>query len=756
MTASAPRPRTAHVAVAAAAVFAGFAAFLLSGKVQGFALTVIDDVVIVVVSLTALGFAVPAASAARGRQRTAWWTMVLALVSWNVGQAIWIYDELILRELPFPSLADLFFMLFPLIACAALLLFWNRGGRYHGLILLDGVIVAGSLFIVSWLLGLARLYDAGAASTLEFVVALAYPFFDLIVVTIAAVVLVSAHPDQRPVMTLLTLGLICMAIADSGYAFLSAQREYFSGDIIDLGWVAGLLLIAVAGAAARSAPSDESAESDIPGWASVWLPYAPLMLAAGVLAAKPPSAASGPVLVVGLLLVLTVLVRQYLAVQASRRLLETVAEQALRDPLTGLGNRALFSDRLDHALQVRARTENAVGLVILDLDDFKLVNDTLGHAAGDELLKQVARRIADTVAAGDTVARLGGDEFAVLIEGPPTLPGATVARLIQAFEKPVHVDGRELSMRPSVGLAVAAPGQDDLTADALLQEADLAMYAAKRSRAAVSAPAQDVEGVDGDEQELLRELLLAIDRRELTLVYQPKFRLADRALVGVEALLRWPHPEWGLLTPGEFLPLIRRHGLIEPVSEYVVDTALDDAQAWRRAGLDIPVAVNLFPPSLAALDLPGRLDRALSSRGLNPSALTVEITEDALLDDIGRTRTVLAGLRERGITVAIDDFGSGYSALWYLRDLPVDEVKLDRSFVAPIATDPRAAAVARAVIDLAHVLLMRTVAEGVENLQTADWLRRHGCDIVQGYYFSPPLSAVEVLSLREPVAARSS
>lgn len=757
MTAPAPRFRTAHVAVAAAVVFAGFAAFLLSGKVQGFALTVIDDLVILAVSLTALAFVVPAARTAQSRLRSAWWTMVLALVCWNVGQVIWIYDELILRELPFPSLADPFFILFPLVACAALLLFWNRGGRYRGLILLDGLIVAGSLFIVSWLLGIGRIYDAGAASRLEFVLSLAYPFVDLVVVTIAAVVLVSAHPDQRPVMTLLTLGLICMAVADSGYAFLSAQREYFSGAAIDIGWVAGLLLIALAGSAARNAPSGESsAESDMPGWASVWLPFAPLMFAAGVLAAKPPRTASGPVLVVGLLLVVTVLARQFLSVQASRRLLADVAEQALRDPLTGLGNRALFSDRLDHALRVRARTGNAVGLVILDFDDFKFINDTLGHAAGDELLKHAARRIADTVDTGDTVARLGGDEFAVIIEGALTTPGATMQRIIQAFEKPVTVDGRELSMRSSVGLAVAAPDQDDVTADALMREADLAMYAAKRARASAGARAEVPEVLKDVEPELLQDLRLAIDQRELTLVYQPKFRLADRALVGVEALLRWPHPQRGLLTPGEFMPLIRRHGLIEPMTEFVINTALDDARTWRRAGLDIPVAVNLFPPSLAALDLPGRLDRALASRGLDASALTVEITEDALLDDIGRTRTVLTGLRERGIAVAIDDFGSGYSALWYLRDLPVDEVKLDRSFVAPITTDPRAAAVARAVIDLAHVLLMRTVAEGVENLQTADWLRRHGCDVVQGYYFSPPRSAVEVLSLRAPVAARSS
>lgn len=760
MTAPAPKPRTVHVAIAAAVVLAAFSVWLIGGWTHGYALKAVDDLVIVAVSLLALVFSIQAARAALGRLRLAWWMLVAALVSWNVGQIIWIYDELILLERPFPSAADVFFVLFPVIACGALLLFWNRSsGQYRSLILLDGVIVAGSLFIVSWLLVMGDLYKADATGRLEFFLSLAYPMFDLVVVTIAAVVLVSASPGQRAVMTLLTVGLIFMAVADSGYAYLSAQSEYASGDLIDIAWVAGLLLLAIAGAAARESTTDDAGESDMPGWASVWLPFAPLMLAGGVLTAKPPSAASGPVLAVGLVLVFTVLARQFLAVQVSRQLLETVADQALRDPLTGLGNRALFSDRLDHALRMRARTGNSVGLLILDLDDFKFINDTLGHAVGDELLKRAGGRIASTVGAGDTIARLGGDEFAVIIEGDPALPGIVVRRVMEAFERPVYIDGRELSIRPSVGLAVAEPAQSDMTADDLLKEADLAMYAAKRSRSAAPQfghAAPGTEAVEDEEPELLADLRRAIENREFTLVYQPKFRLAGGALVGVEALLRWPHPQRGLMLPDEFLPLVRRHGLIDPMTQFVIDTALDDARGWHGAGVDIPVAVNLFPASLAALELPGRLDRALAARGLDSSALTVEITEDALLDDLGRTRQVLAGLRERGISVAIDDFGSGYSALWYLRDLPVDEVKLDRNFVGPVATDPRAAAVVRAVIDLAHVLLMKTVAEGVENAATADWLRRHGCDIVQGYWFSPPMSALEVLSLPAPASAKSS
>lgn len=755
------RPRTTVVATAAVVVLVCFTVWLLGGWTHGFALTAIDDLVIVGLSLVALAFSVPAARLAQGRLRSAWWTMAAALFIWNIGQLLWIYDELIERERPFPSLADVFFLLFPVIACAALVLFWNRRGRQlRSLILLDGLIVAGSLFIVSWLLVMGQLYQDGAASRLEFVLSLAYPVLDLVVVTVAAVVLVSAEASQRVVATLLTVGLVCMAVADSGYAYLSVQRDYSSGALIDTWWVAGLLLLTVAAAAGREAPSDEPTEAEMPGWASVWLPFAPLMLAAGVLAVKPPQAGvTAPVLVIGLLLVVVVLIRQFLAVQLSRRLLSTVAEQALRDPLTGLGNRTLFSDRLNHALQMRTRRGTAVGVLILDLDDFKFVNDSLGHAVGDELLKQAGKRIAERVGPGDTVARIGGDEFAVIVEGDGALPETTARRLMGVFDEPVTVEGRELPMRISVGLAVASPGRSELLAEELLKQADLAMYAAKRSRSSQRRVEEDVEEPttgDSGEQPLLGQLRTAVEQRELSLVYQPKFNLATGAVVGLEALLRWPHPDRGVLYPDEFLPMVRRNALIEPVTQFVIDTALDDACVWNAAGLRLPVAVNLFPPSLSALQLPDRLGSALAQRGLDSSALTVEITEDVLLDDIDRTRTVLGELRRRGIRIAIDDFGSGYSALWYLRDLPVDEVKLDRSFIAPVATDPRAGAVALAVIDLAHVLLMKTVAEGVENRETANWLRRHGCDIVQGYYFSAPLTAADVLSLEGRVAVKSS
>ncbi|MGI9125964.1 MAG: putative bifunctional diguanylate cyclase/phosphodiesterase, partial [Mycobacterium sp.] len=731
------------VAIAAALTFVGFAAFLVSDWSHGQQLKAVDDLVIVAVSVLALVLSIIAARSAHDRLRAGWIALSAALTAWTVGEILWFYDDIILGEIPFPSAADGFFLLFPIGAAAALLLFRSRRGEGSNIgVLLDGVIVAGSLFIVSWVLVMSRVYAAGAATTFEFGLLLAYPVLDLVLVWIATMTLVGAPAGQRVPMTLITLGLACMAVADSGYAYLSAQEQYTSGSLVDLGWVAGLLLLSVAATVSRSESVEERAADEIPGWAAVWLPYAPVVLAGIVLILSPSEArGSRPVLAVGVVTALTLLVRQYVAVRDNRRLIAAVADQALRDPLTGLANRALFGDRLNHALQMRQRYGTSVGVMMLDLDDFKIINDNLGHSAGDDLLRLVGERISGSVRPGDAVARLGGDEFAVLVEGDPGQFDLIARQVLAAFETSIELEDRDLLVRPSLGLAVAEAGEAVPVED-LLKRADLAMYAAKRSRTsqvhtftsatelpgsldAVKLNRPDRSPVAGAAEavQLLGELRRAVEHAELSVVYQPKFAMRTGKVVGVEALVRWLHPERGVVGPDEFLPLVRGHQLMESITDLVLDTALDDARRWSLAGLDLPVAVNLSVPSVTIGNLPERINSALLERGLSPSALVVEITEDLFLEDSAAASRVLLKLRELGIRIAIDDFGSGYSALWYLRDLPVDEVKLDRSFIAPIATDPKAAAVARAVIDLAHVLLLTIVAEGVEDRGTAQLLQ---------------------------------
>lgn len=748
-------PKAAHVPVAAAIFFLGFTVWLLSGWSQGLALRVIDNTVLLALSAVAVVFSAQAAVAARGRLRAAWAALTLALLAWGLGQLIWTVDDVILHQWPFPSAADVFFLLFPVCVCVALLLF--RGppsARTPGLVVLDGLVVAAALFIASWLLVLETVYRQGAASTLEFVLLLAYPVSDLVLVIVATMVLVGADSGHRLDLSLLTVGLTFMAVAHSGYAYLSALNRYFIGHWLDTGWVAALLLMTVAADAGRRHGRGDKVVSDGPGWASVWLPYAPVLMTGVVLAAKPPNVTvSRPVLIAGPLLFLAVLTRQFLAVRENRRLVAGMAEQALHDPLTGLANRALFADRLKHALQLHRRDGRAVAVMVLDIDDFKSINDTLGHAAGDEVLKRVSQRITQQVSPGDTVARLGGDEFAVMLEGGSHVDTIIAGRLVRASEEPLRVEGGEVTVRLSVGLTVAGD-ETDLSAEELLRRADLAMYDAKRARAAQvnggsSSPARgSAEALAPPKREFtLGELRDAVGNSALAVVYQPKYDTRTGALVGVEALLRWPHPTCGLLTPAYFLPLVRRHGLMREVTDFVVNTALDDAQRWHAAGAELPVAVNFFPVSLAVTEMPSWLSNALSARGLSASFFTVEITEDMILSDLASTRKVLNQLRDSGMRVAIDDFGSGFSALSYLGSLAIDEIKLDRAFVAPINHDARAASVVRAVIALSHELGLITVAEGVEDAATLELLREFGCDVVQGFYLSAPMSVDDLLGL---------
>ena len=475
-------------------------------------------------------------------------------------------------------------------------------------------------------------------------------------------------------------------------------------------------------------------------------------------------------LVAGVVLMAAVIARQYIVVEENRRLLAKVADRALSDPLTGLPNRALFGDRLAHVMQQRERDRRNVSVLSLDFDHFKLVNDSLGQAAGDQLLVEAAERLLRCVRTGDTVARLGGDEFAVLMEGGPDHAHLVADQVMEAFDTPFVVEGYDLLLRPSVGLAVAPPTEPDLTADELLSQADAAMSTAKRSKTGgvhtFSVAMHTAGGIESLREpggsgaaavRLLGQLRHAIDNTDLQVHYQPKVDLFTEEVVGVEALVRWQHPERGLLGPDQFLPLVREHGLMRAMTDLVLAIALDDVADWRTKGLEIPVAVNLFAPSLADLELPNRIGRALAQRSLGPEALVVEITEDLLLNDIDRTRTVLDMLRANGIRIAMDDFGSGYSALWYLRELPIDEVKLDREFIGSIVTDRRAAAIVRAVIDLTHVLGMSTVAEGVEDVDTVHRLRELGCDVAQGYYYGPPATAdalVAALTTPDPLPAQ--
>jgi diguanylate cyclase (GGDEF)-like protein/PAS domain S-box-containing protein len=414
--------------------------------------------------------------------------------------------------------------------------------------------------------------------------------------------------------------------------------------------------------------------------------------------------------------------------------------QALHDGLTGLPNRTLLRDRLQQAILLADRDNSGLALLIMDLDRFKDVNDTLGHHSGDDLLQQVGARLRNALRASDTVARMGGDEFAVILPtaGDAELAARVAQTLVKALEQPFTLDGHAVSIGASIG--VAAYPEHGSDAKVLLRHADIAMYAAKRAGIGHSVYSCEQDTNDPDRLTLIGELRAAIANDELVLHYQPKLSLRTGRCDQVEALVRWQHPERGLVPPDHFIPLAEQTGLIKPLTGWVLTEAIRQCRAWQESGLDISVAVNLSMRNLHDPELVDMVARLLEASGISPTMLKLEVTESAVMTDPKRALDSLARLRAIGVEVAIDDFGTGHSSLSYLKQMPIEEIKLDRSFVTDMGTDRNDFTIVRSTIKLAHDLGLRVIAEGVEDQATWDLLAELGCDLAQGYHMSRPLT----------------
>jgi diguanylate cyclase len=420
-------------------------------------------------------------------------------------------------------------------------------------------------------------------------------------------------------------------------------------------------------------------------------------------------------------------------------------QQALRDGLTGLPNRTLLRDRIDQAIRQADRELCPAALLLIDLDRFKEVNDTLGHHYGDELLVQVGERLHGSLRAVDTVARLGGDEFAVLLPRIETAEGAVAVagKLQAALEEPFRLEDLALGVEASIGVALYPEHGSD--ADELLQRADIAMYVAKDTHAGyvLFDPRHDQHSPR--RLALLGELRQAIGRADLVLHYQPKVDAHTGEVLGVEALVRWQHPDHGLLPPGAFIPLAERTGLIAPLTHYVLDAALRQCRDWRRAGHELAIAVNVSARSLLDLSFPDQIDGLLARWEVPARLLMVEITESTIMADPTHALEILGRLNTMGVQVAIDDFGTGYSSMAHLKSLPVHELKIDRSFVSQMTSNTSDAVIVRSTVDLGRNLGLRVVAEGVEDPQTLRELDALGCHAIQGYYVSRPVPADDLI-----------
>jgi diguanylate cyclase (GGDEF)-like protein len=491
------------------------------------------------------------------------------------------------------------------------------------------------------------------------------------------------------------------------------------------------------------------------GAMELYLPYAPVAAAVAT-----DVRTLTITLVVGLAIFYGVVFR--LIASASRRLqrqteaLRSSAErdrhQSTHDSLTGLPNWVLLRDRLAQSLSAASRTSGEVSLLLIDLDRFKEINDTLGHTYGDKLLCQVGPRLQSVLRDGDTVARLGGDEFAVLL---PSVQGeeearAIAERLSEALHRAFDVDGVVLDVEASIGI-VLSPWHGTDTEE-LLRNADIAMYVAKEHKAGAVVFTPEEHVAAPSRLTVLGDLRRALDGDdELFLNYQPKYTLHGERIEGVEALLRWQHPLLGLIPPDEFIPVAEGTGIILRLTERVLGLALDQMRRWLDAGHAVPVAVNLSTRCLLDAGLPDLVQRMLTEHRVPATLLRLEVTESAVMGDAARCMEVLQRLHDLGVKLSIDDFGTGYSSMAYLRRLPVDELKIDRSFVLGMCTTQQDAVLVRTAIDLGHNLGLTVVAEGVEGIEHVEALRELGCDIAQGYHFARPMMADKLSELLDRV-----
>jgi diguanylate cyclase (GGDEF)-like protein len=725
----------------------------------------IDDALQLAAGLSAVVAGLVAARRVSGAQRR--WRLLIAtgMAGWTVGQAIWTWYQLVDgRELPSPSLADIGYFTFPVFALPALFVLARSRSRrlrppmthwsaHTGVALvLDGLIVSGSIFILGWAAAIGPAVRATAPNWAAWAVAIAYPLSDIVLLVVAALLVVADLVDRqlRRNVALFAAGVLGLALSDSIFAYLVSDGAASMQPLADAGFVLGPVLIAFA---VGIVPPDSPEAAEAPTGTSDWqlfVPYLQLILV-GLLLAGQLLLGDGPGYVEGYVSILVVTgvgLRQLLALLDNRLLLQRVYDsqeqltrQAHFDPLTGLPNRVLFAQRLDGMLSRQHRA--ALGVIFVDLDDFKVVNDRFGHAAGDELLRAVGQRLKGCLRDGDMVARLGGDEFALLLEGELDVPQAAADRIRDALRQPFAVHGSPVDVRASLGLVVVDPDEPRLTSDVLLGRADTTMYAGKRLGKDVAVV---YEGPNVGPPDFPHALLNAHGGipADFSLCYQPIVQMSDGLTVAVEALARWTAPDGTHVSPEAFVPATEGAGLGGVLDAMVLELA---CRQVAEVGLNLSLHVNVSASRLGDRVFEEVVAAVLARHDMKPGQLVVEITERVPIVDLAAGAAAIRRLQAMGVEVALDDFGAGYNSLTYLHALPVDVVKLDRALITAVKPESDAA-LYRSVIGLCFDLGLSVVAEGVETAEQEDMLFAAGCRYGQGYRFGRPTSLALLTAVR--------
>jgi diguanylate cyclase (GGDEF)-like protein len=651
---------------------------------------------------------------------------------WAAGSTILSADQTV-NAVTFPAPGEALFLASYLGMAAFLLLDVARRAVPTGVVWLEAAVVCGAAVCLAAFAVLTPLSGTFVRGGLPLMLAILYPLIDLVLATIVLAQLMLRQRARSMRTAGLALGFLGLAVADSSFILSQSNSAYTSSLVLDTIWACSLTAI-VAGACAQ--PSAEMPR--MTRWQNAGVLPLAGALAVVVLALRPEGTIGWYVTAPALLTLVSTGARMVVALREAQGAAEAM-RLSLTDELTGLPNRRALIAAADAAL----KDGSPLGFMLLDLDAFKDINDSLGHAIGDEVLISLGHRLRTALGQKVVVARLGGDEFGLLVPDEDRLRLFEIAQQVRAVLKDrLRVDGIDLSMDASVGITVREVG--DTSSIEILRRADIAMYEAKQSRSGVL---QFDESQDGfSRKRLLRgdDLRQAIAEHQLVVWYQPQVDARTRQVVAMEALVRWRHPTEGLLSPIAFLPDARVAGLMLALTETVMAQVLADLRGWIDAGFSFRVAMNCAPPELIGGQLLPKLFRALEHSGLPADCLLVEVTEDSFLTDPERARQALYDLRAHHVQVSIDDYGTGFSSLAYLRDLPVQELKMDRSFVSTVVEDERSRMIVQTTTQMAHALGLRMIAEGVEDGETAAELMPLGVDVFQGYHLARPMPADEV------------
>ena len=665
-----------------------------------------------------------------------------ALTAWTLGSCYYVATLPAAGPAPFPTAADIGSALFYVLMTSALIVAVRRRARgVASSVWLDAAVGSlGAAAVLSVLL--APLWApavTGPRSTAAIVLA-AYPLSDLVLVAVVAGIAALRDVRMGRRWGLLVAGLLVFSAADIAYTLQTMSGKYVYGSPWDTTWTIGIALMALwVDGNARRQPPTTSQRSGI--GMSLAVSSGATLAGMGVLLVNAWSPVSTVALVLAVVTLLAAGARSVLAFRLLARLADLRRKTATTDDITGLPNRRALIAEVQARIASQRGGRQAV--LVIDLDKFKEVNDSLGHHVGDQLLFLVGDRLSDQLGDREMLARLGSDEFAVLLDDAgrdEAVAGA--AKLRAALDEPFALKG--IALHTSVSIGIALLPDDGADVSALLTKADKAMYKAKASFVGHHVYSPDDDADDASRLQTVEELRTALVDGQFVAFYQPKIDLQSGAVHSVEALVRWDHPARGRLYPDAFLPLVEEFGLMPLLTRSVLEMALDQIVVWTAQGRPMTVAVNLSASSLVDDNLPEQVTAMLAARGLPPSGLQLEITEEFLMADRDRARSILARLRDSGVQISVDDYGTGYSSLSYLLDLPIDELKLDRSFIFPMADDARAAALVSSTITMAHSLGLRMVAEGVETGIVFTELKRMGCDQAQGYFMSRPVPAAEL------------